>query len=55
MHNAEFEITTHSLTTKYKRNPKEKKNLESTLLSEMDKQKSLVYTNFIEHLNDKNK
>lgn len=53
MHNAEFEITIHSLNTKKRLIPKVKNELESKLLSEMDKQKSIVYSNFIEYLNNK--
>ena len=55
MHNAEFEITIRSLSTKNRLTPKAKKTLESRLLSEMDKQKSLVYSNFIEYLNNQKK
>ena len=35
--------------------PRDKKKLESHLLSEMDKQKSLVYSNFIEYLKEQKK
>ena len=53
--NAEFEITIHSLNADNRLSPRDKKRLESQLLSEMDKQKSLVYSNFIEHLNNQKK
>lgn len=55
MHNAEFEITIRSLNIKNRLTSKAKKTLESKLLSEMDKQKSLVYSNFIEYLNNQKK
>ncbi len=48
--NAEFEITINSLNCDNRLSPRDKKKLESQLLSEMDKQKSLVYSNFIEYL-----
>lgn len=47
---SEFEITIHSLNNEKKLTPREKKKLESQLLSEMDKQKSLVYSKFVEYL-----
>ena len=55
MHNAEFEITIRSLNIKNRLTSKARKTLESKLLSEMDKQKSLVYSNFIEYLNNQKK
>ena len=55
MHNAEFEITIRSLGIKNRLTPKAKKTLESKLLSEIDKQKSLVYSSFIEYLNNRKK
>lgn len=51
--NAEFEITIHSLNTRNRLIPKVKNELESKLLSEMDKQKSIVYSHFIEYLNNR--
>lgn len=53
--NAEFEITIHSLNCNNKLSPRNKKKLESQLLSEMDKQKSKVYSNFIEYLKNQTK
>lgn len=53
--NAEFEITIHSLNSDNRLSPRDKKKLESHLLSEMDKQKSLVYSNFIEYLKEQKK
>ena len=50
LQNAEFEITIHSLSCDNKLSPRDKKKLESQLLSEMDKQKSLVYSDFVEYL-----
>ena len=53
--NAEFEITIHSLNSDNRLSPRDKKKLESQLLSEMDKQKSLVYSNFIDYLKKQKK
>ena len=53
--NAEFEITIHSLNSDNRLSPRDKKKLESHLLSEMDKQKSLVYSNFIGYLKEQKK
>lgn len=53
--NAEFEIAIHSLNNEKRLAPREKKKLESQLLSEMDKQKSLVYSDFIEYLKKQKK
>lgn len=53
--NAEFEITIHSLNSNNRLPPRDKKKLESQLLSEMDKQKSLVYSNFIDYLKKQKK
>lgn len=55
LQNAEFEITIHSLSCDNKLSPRDKKKLESQLLSEMDKQKSLVYSNFVEYLKKQKK
>lgn len=55
IHNAEFEITINSLNTKNRLTPKDKKKLESKLLSEMDNQKSIVYSNFMEYLKNQKK
>lgn len=54
-HNAEFEITIQSLNVKNRLIPKNKKKLESKLLSEMDRQKSKVYSDFMEYLNNRKK
>lgn len=50
---AEFEINIKSLTPSSSLNPKDKRNLKSKLLIAMDKQKSLVYSNFLEYINKK--
>ena len=50
---AEFEINIKSLTPSSSLNPKEKRNLKSKLLIIMDKQKSLVYSKFLEYINKK--
>ena len=49
--NAEFEIAINSLNCDNRLSSRDKKKLESPLLSEMDKQKSQVYSNFIDYLN----
>ena len=49
--NAEFEIAINSLNCDNRLLSRDKKKLESQLLSEMDKQKSQVYSNFIDYLN----
>ena len=48
--NAEFEIEINSLNCDNRLSSRDKKKLESQLLSEMDKQKSQVYSNFINYL-----
>lgn len=53
--NAEFEIAVHAINCDNRLSPRDKKKLESQLLSEMDKQKSLVYSNFIEYLKTQKK
>ncbi len=53
--NAKFEITVHAINCDNRLSPRDKKKLESQLLSEMDKQKSQVYSNFIEYLNSQKK
>lgn len=50
---AEFEINIKSLTPSGSLNPKEKRDLKSKLLIAMDKQKSFVYSNFLEYINKK--
>lgn len=53
--NAEFEINIVTLKNKRSLNPKDRKKLKSSLLSEMDKQKSVVYNNFLIYLASINK
>ncbi len=53
--NAEFEIAIHAMNCDNRLSPRDKKKLESQLLSEMDKQKSLVYSNFIKYLKTQKK
>ena len=53
--NAEFEINIVTLKNKNNLNAKDRKKLKSSLLSEMDKQKSVVYNNFLIYLASINK
>ena len=48
---SEFEIEILSLTCEKNLDTKNKKHLKTTLLAELDRQKSLVYNNFIEYQN----
>lgn len=50
---AEFEINISSLNNNRSIDVKDKKKIKSQLLSEMDKQKSIVYNKFVEYLRDK--
>jgi len=52
--NAEFELNIDSITPDKKIDSRSRKILKSKLLSEMDKQKSIVYNNFLEYKNKKN-
>jgi len=52
--NAEFELNISSITPDKKIDSRSRKILKSKLLSEMDKQKSIVYNNFLEYKNKKN-
>ena len=49
--NSEFEIEILSLTCENNLDSKNKKHLKATLLAELDRQKSLVYNNFIDYQN----
>lgn len=51
--NAEFEVNIKSLTPQKNLAVKEKRQLKSNLLSVMDKQKLIVYTNFLNYLNSR--
>lgn len=48
--NAEFEVNIKSLAPEKSLTAKEKRELMSKLLSEMDKQKLIVYSNFLNYL-----
>ena len=52
--NAEFELNISTLSPAKTIDIRAKKLLKSQLLSEMDKQKSIVYNNFLEYKNKKN-
>lgn len=52
--NAEFELNISTLSPSKTIDIRAKKILKSLLLSEMDKQKSIVYNNFLEYKNNKN-
>ncbi len=52
--NAEFEINIATLKNKRILNTKERNKLKSSLLSEMDKQKSVVYNNFLMYIENIN-
>ena len=52
--NAEFELNISTLSSTKTLDIRAKKLLKAQLLSEMDKQKSIVYNNFLEYKNKKN-
>lgn len=51
--NAEFEINISQFNTEKRVDMKTKKKLKSQLLSEMDKQKTIVYNKFLEDMKEK--
>lgn len=52
--NAEFELNISSISTTKKIDSRQRKALKSELLSEMDKQKSIIFNDFIKERNKKN-